>query len=262
MIRTLRYIPETFEDLTFRVLKTIPTGYKRVDSVSDSYRSNSIKSSEREKRGSAGKILLKSNKSKIPRDFNKFLSNSENKQKMVSIMFDVMEQDRCKVLDLLRTNKLILAGDNFCKVLTVSTAEDFTTLINNQEEADTKVVLHSHQAIEEYETNRVLLRSPSGDTDILVLIISLLYDFKNRIVIDNGVGSSRKLIWLGSIDFSSSRLNSLLGFHAFTGNDYVSSFFRKGKGISEKFYKSSVNLRIHFPILVIPLGLKMSYSKR
>ena len=80
----------------------------------------------------------------------------------------------------------------------------------------------------------MLLRSPSGDTDILVLIISLLYEFKNRIVIDNGVGNSRKLTWLGSIDFSSSRLNSLLGFHAFTGNDYVSSFFRKGKGICWK----------------------------
>ena len=190
-------------------------GYKRVDIVSGSYHSNSIKSSEREKRGSAGKILLKSSKSKIPHDFNKFLSSSENKQKMVSIMFDVMEEERCKVLDLLRTNKLILAGDNFCKVLTVSTAEDFTTLISNHEEADTKVVLH--QAIEECESNRVLLRLPSGDTDILVLIISLLYEFKNRIVI---VGSSRKLIWLGSIDFSSNRLNSLLGFHAFTGNDY------------------------------------------
>ena len=98
LIRTLRYIPETFEDLIFRVLKTIPPGYKRVDIASDSYHSNSIKSSKREKRGSAGKILLKSSKSKIPRDFNKFLSNSENKRKMVSIMFDVMEQERCKVL--------------------------------------------------------------------------------------------------------------------------------------------------------------------
>ena len=102
----------------------------------------------------------------------------------------------------MKINKHVLAGDNFCEVLTVSTAEDFTTLISNQEEADPKVVLHSHQAIEECESNRVLLRSPSGDTDILVLIISLLYEFKNRIVIDNGVGSSRKLIWLGSIDFS------------------------------------------------------------
>ena len=51
-----------------------------------------------------------------------------------------MEEKRCKILDLLRTNKLVLAGDNFCKVLTVSTAEDFTTLISNQEEADIKVI--------------------------------------------------------------------------------------------------------------------------
>ena len=98
------------------------------------------------------------------------------------------------------------------------------------------MVLHSHQALEDSESNQVLLRSPSGDTsgEYIYLVLSLLYEFKNRIVIDNGVGNSRKLIWLGSIDFSSSHLNSLLGFHAFTGNDYVSSFFRKGKGVCWK----------------------------
>ena len=260
LIRTLRYIPESFEDLTFRVLKSIPPGYKRVDMVSDSYHSNSIKSSERGKKGSAGKILLKSSKSKIPRNFNKFLSNSENKQKMVS-MFDVMEEERCKVLDLLRTNKLVLAGDNFCKVLTVSTAEDFTTLISNQEEADTKVVLHSHQAIEECESNRVLLRLPSWGTSILVLIVLLLYEFKNRIVIDNGVGSSCKLIWLGSIDFSNSRLNSL-EFHTFTGNDYVSSFFRKGKGICWKVLQKFSKFENAFSVIGNAIELKNDLFKK
>ena len=82
-----------------------------------------------EKRGSAGKILLKSSKSKIPRDFNKFLLNSENKKKMVIILFDVLEEKRVKVMNLIRTNKLVLAGDGFCKVLTLTTAEDFITLI-------------------------------------------------------------------------------------------------------------------------------------
>ena len=107
-------------------------------------------------------------------------------------------------------------------------------MLSNQEEADTNVILQSRQVLNVCETNQVLLRSPSGDTDILILVGSLLYDYKERIVLDNGVGNSRKLIWLGSIDISSSTRNSLLGFHAFTGNDYVSSLFRKGKSVCWK----------------------------
>ena len=206
--------------------------------MSDSYHSNSIKIGEREKRGITGKILLKSGKSKIPREFNKFLLNSENKQKMISILFNVMEEKRIKVMNILRTNKLVLAGDEYCKAITVATVEDFTTIVSNQEEADTKVVLHSHQALQESESNQILLRSPSGDTDILVLVLSILHEFKDRIVIDNGTGNSRKLIWLGSIEMSNSRINSLLGVHSFTGNDYVPSFFRKGKGVCWKILKN------------------------
>ena len=131
-----------------------------------------------------------------------------------------MEEERCKVLDLLRTSKLVLAGGNFCKVLTVSTAEDSTTLISNQEEADTKAVLHSHQAVEECESNRVL-------------------------------------IWLGSIDlilfWGSAHLQEMT---------MLPHSSERVKAFAGKFYKSSVNMRIHFPILVIPLSLKMIYSKR
>ena len=234
LIRTMRDIPETFEDLAFRIIKSIRSGYKRVDIVSDSYHKVSIKSGEREKRGSSGKILLKSSKSKIPREFNKFLLNNENKQKMVEIFFDVLEEKHVKVLNLLRTNQLVLACDEFCKILTLANIEDFRSMISNQEEADTKVILHSHQVLDVCETNQVLLRSPSGDTDILILVVSLLYDYKERIVLDNGVGNSRKLIWLGNIDISRSTRNSLLGFHAFTGNDYVSSLFKKGKSVCWK----------------------------
>ena len=34
----------------------------------------------------------------------------------------------------------------------------------------------------------------------------------------------------GTEQFESKVKESLIGFHAFTGNDYVSSFYRKGKG--------------------------------
>ena len=37
------------------------------------------------------------------------------------------------------------------------------------------------------------------------------------------------MLWLGSIEMNNIKRKALLGFHAFIGNDYVSSFFRKGK---------------------------------
>ena len=72
------------------------------------------------------------------------------------------------------------------------------------------------------------LRSPSGDTDLLVLAVALLSEFKARVYFDSGVGDQRKFLWIGGIDMPEQHVKALTGFHAFTGNDYASSFFRKG----------------------------------
>ena len=81
--------------------------------------------------------------------------------------------------------------------------------------------------------------------------MSLLYTYKERVFIDNGPGKSRKLIWLGGINLSHEKCKSLLGMYAFTGNDDVSSFFKKGKEICwklvrkyEKFERCLINLGI------------------
>ena len=50
-----------------------------------------------------------------------------------------------------------------------------------------------------------------------------------RIWIDYGTGDNRKVLKLNSIDMDEEKKLALLGFHAATGNDYVSSFFRRGK---------------------------------
>ena len=43
----------------------------------------------------------------------------------------------------------------------------------NQEEADTKVILHSGQAISTTEGS-IILRSSSGDVDVMIIAISLI----------------------------------------------------------------------------------------
>ena len=65
----------------------------------------------------------------------------------------------------------------------------------------------------------VLIRSPSGDPDIIVLCMSLLNTYKERVFMDNATGKSRKLIWLGGINLSHEKCKALFAVYAFTWND-------------------------------------------
>ena len=61
-------------------------------------------------------------------------------------------------------------------------------------------------------------------------MLFLLHQFKNkRVLIDNGTGNSRKIIDMSSTNLKQLQRQELTGVHAFSGNDYVSRFFRKGK---------------------------------
>ena len=73
-----------------------------------------------------------------------------------------------------------------------------------------------------------MVRSPSGDIDIITLFLA--HDFTGvRVLLDNGVGRNRKIIDVTSSTLSLAKRRALVGLHAFSGNDYVSAFFRKGK---------------------------------
>ena len=97
----------------------------------------------------------------------------------------------------------------------------------NQEEADTKVILHSGHAISTTEGS-IILRSSSGDVDVMIIAISLI-DTSKHVLVDCGNGKNRKGVWLTSIDFDDNIGAVLNWFHAFTGNDYASSIFKRGK---------------------------------
>ena len=103
-VRTMKEIPETFEGLAWQLIKLLPSGYKRVDKVADTYQE--ILSSQWKKgRGYASKILVKSAKSKIPRDFASFLSNNDNK-KIIELIFETITKEKLKFLNILRTTEV------------------------------------------------------------------------------------------------------------------------------------------------------------
>ncbi len=55
-IRTLTALPDIHERLTWKFIKSLPSGYHRIDIVADTYQDPSIKSAERSERGNAKKI--------------------------------------------------------------------------------------------------------------------------------------------------------------------------------------------------------------
>ena len=130
---------------------------------------------------------------------------------------------------MLRCDELVLWREGECKLLTHIGEKTYDQLLSTQEEADTIIIAHTVETLREDTENKVVIRSPSGDTYILVLSAALPYNFKEQVVIENGFGQSWKCIDLRSLQFSECKYSAMLGLHAFTGNDYLSSFFRTGK---------------------------------
>ena len=69
--------------------------------VADCYFENSIKAAKKAQRDSATKIIIKSPKSKVPRDFSNVLSNGENK---IELLFQATNEKRLDLLNALRGN--------------------------------------------------------------------------------------------------------------------------------------------------------------
>ena len=65
------------------------------------------------------------------------------------------------------------------------------SLISSQEHSETKVVLHAKVLSEQ-----MILRiwSPSGDNDNVILVILLLWRFKEGLILDEGHGKKAKKV--------------------------------------------------------------------
>ena len=92
----------------------ISKGYGHIDFVAYRYFENSIKASERLKRGISTKVIIKSSKPKIPRDFSSsFLLCGENKTRLRELIFQTMEDEKDEILDLLQSefsSKMVLVN--------------------------------------------------------------------------------------------------------------------------------------------------------
>ena len=235
LICTLKDIPRTFEELIWKIVIISPSGYRSMHIIADTYRETSIKSSEREKRGTSSKFFIKSVSTMVPRKFHEFLQSDCNKTRLIELLFEYLQLNKEKVQQTLRSDNLVLSSDNSCVVVSrVAVMMEDLNLSSNHEEADTKIILHCETVLHRNHGENVCLWSPSGDTDITVLPVELLQELNDRVFIVSGSGSNTEHYKLSYFEIDIESTSALLGLHAFTGNNYVSSFFWKGK---EKCWK-------------------------
>ena len=73
--------------------------------------------------------------------------------------------------------------------------------MSNQEEADTKVALDCKHALERHPSKQTIVRSPSGDIDILVIRLRTMTK-QSQIYLYFGTGMHRKVLTLSRASFN------------------------------------------------------------
>ena len=204
----------------------------RTDFVGDRYPVVSIKNAERRKRAKGGSLSIASIKGcqTCPRQWQRVLSDSYNKEKLISFL--VNEWASQKYLGKLSEKELFVTSRDKCCKIYVRNSEILSEIVLalecTQEEADTRLLLHAnHAAVSEDE--KVVIKS--SDSDVEVISVALWHKIATRIYILSATKHCMRLIDISEINtkFTQEVCNALLGLHAFTGCDSVSAFLGKGK---------------------------------
>ena len=238
LIRSMVKLPNTFQDLALQILSNISNRYHVIYFACETYRNRSIKNSERLVRGTSDKFIIRNGGIRLPSDFKRFLGNGDNKERLFEVIEEVLIDNR----DLIGERVVYFARGSHCLKITREESSEIPELRTDHEGADTKIVyLVKHaatNAVREQHTTCVV-RSSSGDIDIPIILLGCTSEEFMEIHIDNGTGKSRRLLDMNACSLSQEQKKALVGFHAFTGNDYVPCFFRKGKHLCWKHVKSS-----------------------
>ena len=114
--------------------------------------------------------------------------------------------------------------------------ENVNELVSNQEEADTRLLLHS-QRVSRNGFDDIMIHTL--DTDVFLLMLSMSNEIAGRLYMKTGTRRKIRMIDIADVkdqlDGKVSEQNidyvleALPGLHAFTGFDTVSAFSEKGK---------------------------------
>ncbi len=215
----MKEVPVRMGQIADKVLKMLPKAAEVIFST-DSYGDNSIKASERSRRGCGEKLIITGDQTKQPADWSDFLSNDENKEQLIHLIAQRWES---KLPDL-EGSPIIFIEKGDATRISSEGIERIPHLDSTQEETDTRVVLYidyaKHQGFK-------FVRVKTKDSDIFFLLLHYARKYTIQIIYDNGT----HLINVSNItqDNTQEWCTAMMGLHCFTGVDTTSAFKGKGK---------------------------------
>lgn len=240
----------TFDELSDRILKQILTdgrGSERIDVVFDMYRDQSIKTAERINRGSSQGIVFHEIKSghRI-KNYKRLLTSTESKAKLTKFLADSWKNEKNR--ELLGNTTLLVTSEEQCFQITQKEVKEVEELATTgHEEADTRLAIHAKHAAANHPTVIVI----SEDTDVFVILLGIHCQIGEQILLRRGKINQIRLIditKLGTV-LGKEICEALVGVHAWTGCDSVSSFAGKGKVKAFNMIRNNVQFRDTFVLL-------------
>ena len=231
LVRKVKRFGLTFDkaaDEIFNAALSSANRSTRIDIVFDIYKVESIKNVERNRRCSDTLSFKKIVGTNVIRQWNLFLGDNNNKNSLVHFLVNNWREYAMPV------NKVICEtiGD---KCICLNDPLNMPTLFCKQEEADTRIFLHCKHASARFR--EVIIHTP--DTDVFVLALGFAHSLNCELFIKTGVKDKNRIISIsriidklkGTYAFQESEIiiQSIIAFHAFTGCDTTSAFWRKGK---------------------------------
>ena len=232
LLQSIVGLPENFGQLAEQVFRLLPKAGS-VHFVTDSYKPASIKQMERDRRGNTAAFNIGGPLTKLPNDFKAFMLNADNKQQLIRLL--LCEWKSPNYARRLHGRNVYFVCETECVCLTsddgvTTTATDIVSLQSDQEEADTRIILHCLFVTATAPTDStIIVLSP--DTDVMVLLLAYAHKVQLPLLFDTGTGNKRRLVDIQSIAASIGPevCSGLPALHAVTGCDYTSAFVRRGK---------------------------------
>ncbi|CAH3160564.1 unnamed protein product, partial [Porites evermanni] len=158
-------------------------------------------------------------------------------------LFAQMIKDKC--IEKLSGKTLVVTCGNSCYQLSSGVVQPISELESTQEEADTRMLLHSLHAARSRFDSVVIV---SEDTDVLVLLLAFKSFIPSSVFIKCGSQTRVKYIEVSRIveSVGATVCRSLLGFHAFSGCDTVSAFAGRGKVVGYRIVTRNVEFQEMF----------------
>ncbi|XP_041481075.1 uncharacterized protein LOC121428475 [Lytechinus variegatus] len=204
----------------------------------DKYEEGSIKDSERRLRGAVDtNYTITGPEQTIRQSASKLLSSASFKNEFSK--FILKEWGKAHYWKIFNGKTLFASYGGDCYQYTPDNSGNITVthpafLQGNHEEADTLVAFH----VNNITSKNIMVRA--SDTDILVILIASLGQLRPEvrsaklIIMDCGMGNNRRFINVSNItdvleESTPGLLRAMPAYHAFTGCDFTSAFYRKGK---------------------------------